>query len=305
VSDFLSRLADRALGSDPPVRPRLGSLFEPQRPVFPAGPDWIWAPRAGDEAEPPYAGGEAEAPHAGGEVKVPRLGSAAAAPRPDGEAARAAFGEPADGPWSPASVTAQAILVQQASEPDNGRAGTSAPPAVSPARETTAHSWPGAESPGRVAPAVRPSLWEPGRTGSAAPGEPPPHLSSRRVSPDRPEAAHPAPVSSAGFTAPSSRLGLPEEGWPAPPGQAPGGPPRGSAGSRAPQVLPAPWSRSRDRDQGAAIPGPEPVINITIGRIDVRAWPESESGSAAKPAPRSRPEPLSLDEYLRRRGEGR
>jgi hypothetical protein len=290
VSDFLSRLAERALGSDPPVRPRLGSLFEPERPGFADGLDWMWAPQAG------------------GEVEVPRLGIGVAAPLPGGEAARAASGEPAGGPWSPASVPARAILAQQGSELGSGRAGMSAPAATSPARGTAARSWPAAESPGGVAPAVLPSLSEPDQAGSAASGEAAPHLSSHREMPGGPGAAFTAPVSSGGFMTRPGRLGLRAEGRPAPPvprGQAPGGPLRGSGVSRAPQVPPAQRFRSRDRYQGAAIPDPEPVINITIGRIDVRAWPPSESGNTAKPAPRSGPGPLSLDEYLRRRGEGR
>lgn len=46
---------------------------------------------------------------------------------------------------------------------------------------------------------------------------------------------------------------------------------------------------------------PEPVINVTIGRIEVRAIPAS-----AQPAqkPRSMPPVMTLDEYLRKRAEG-
>lgn len=46
---------------------------------------------------------------------------------------------------------------------------------------------------------------------------------------------------------------------------------------------------------------PEPVINVTIGRIEVRAVPAS-----AQPAhkPRSMPPMMMLDEYLRKRAEG-
>lgn len=43
-----------------------------------------------------------------------------------------------------------------------------------------------------------------------------------------------------------------------------------------------------------------PTINVTIGRIEVRATP---SATAAKPAP-TKSSTLSLDDYLRRRGQG-
>ena len=47
---------------------------------------------------------------------------------------------------------------------------------------------------------------------------------------------------------------------------------------------------------------PAPVVNVTIGRIEVRAAPA--------PAPRQSteargPKPMSLDEYLKQRGSGR
>jgi hypothetical protein len=55
-------------------------------------------------------------------------------------------------------------------------------------------------------------------------------------------------------------------------------------------------------EAGAAPPAAEPTIRVTIGRIEVRATaPTPPPAPAARPAgPR-----LTLEEYLRRRSEGR
>ena len=63
----------------------------------------------------------------------------------------------------------------------------------------------------------------------------------------------------------------------------------------APRPLP---SRAEPR---AKIPAPDPVINITIGRIEVRAAPAPGGERRAEPAARRAAKPLSLEEYLRRR----
>lgn len=65
-------------------------------------------------------------------------------------------------------------------------------------------------------------------------------------------------------------------------------------------LLPVPGARrtpdvaERSR-QAEAVPGP-PVIEVTIGRVDVRAV----AGPAARPPAESGPGPMSLQEYLRR-----
>jgi hypothetical protein len=70
---------------------------------------------------------------------------------------------------------------------------------------------------------------------------------------------------------------------------------------RAHEVLAARVLGPHDWNRAPQSPGPEPVINITIGRIDVRAGSASEGERRAKPASRGGPEPLGLNEYLRRR----
>jgi hypothetical protein len=74
---------------------------------------------------------------------------------------------------------------------------------------------------------------------------------------------------------------------------------------RAREVLAARVLGPHDRNRAPQSTDPEPVINITIGRIDVRAGPASEGERRARPAPRGGPEPLGLNEYLRRREQRR
>lgn len=65
--------------------------------------------------------------------------------------------------------------------------------------------------------------------------------------------------------------------------------------------LAVPSPRAPSAETGTA-PAAEPVIRVTIGRIEVRA-----AAPAPPPAPAPRPAGprLSLEDYLRRRGEGR
>jgi hypothetical protein len=74
---------------------------------------------------------------------------------------------------------------------------------------------------------------------------------------------------------------------------------------RAYDVLAARVLRPHDRTRALQSQDPEPVINITIGRIDVRAGLAPDGERRARPAPRGGPEPLGLNEYLRRREQRR
>lgn len=64
---------------------------------------------------------------------------------------------------------------------------------------------------------------------------------------------------------------------------------------------------ARPREPARSVPadgpaGGEPVINVTIGRIEVRAVAEPSVRKTAKPEARK---PMSLDEYLAQRGAKR
>jgi len=82
-----------------------------------------------------------------------------------------------------------------------------------------------------------------------------------------------------------------------------------AARARAAQVLSAPMQSKHassfpNQNATTAFPAPEvePTISITIGRVDVRAvFPQPE----AQRTRRVHPAPMSLDEYLKQRSEGR
>ena len=51
--------------------------------------------------------------------------------------------------------------------------------------------------------------------------------------------------------------------------------------------------------RAAATPAPEPVVNVTIGRIEVRVAPAAQAPTRQRP---EGPKPMGLDHYLRQRG---
>src|SRR5262249_2057586 len=63
-----------------------------------------------------------------------------------------------------------------------------------------------------------------------------------------------------------------------------------------------PPSHWRPKTHPPTSPAPEQVINVTIGRIEVRATPPQ---SAAPRSSNQKPPVMSLDDYLRQRGGGR
>lgn len=296
MSDFLSRLADRALGHDAPVSPRLHSLFEPERPV--PGTGLGWAQASPDWAEGTPADGRPAAGTVAG--REPGLGRG---------------GADLGWPGSPAPEAGQTVTARQAGGPRDGRARGSALAAAPSASALAAPIVAAVESEDHLpshpdVPDVpdAPSAGEradigPGPRGTRA-GRPPREPSWARVT-----AAHPGQLPVGGTEPPPlGRRVFREDAWPvsAEPGVSPTGVPSPGSGiaARTYEVLSARVLQPHDRNRALQIPGPEPVVTITIGRVDVRAEPASESDHRATPAPRRGPEPLSLNEYLRRREQG-
>ncbi|MBP0452552.1 hypothetical protein J5Y04_23835 [Kitasatospora sp. RG8] len=78
---------------------------------------------------------------------------------------------------------------------------------------------------------------------------------------------------------------------------------RAEVDSRAPDRAWADRARAAAGRHPAPAPAPTPVVNVSIGRIEVRAVP---STSAADRRDRSEePAVTTLDQYLRRRSGGR
>jgi hypothetical protein len=69
---------------------------------------------------------------------------------------------------------------------------------------------------------------------------------------------------------------------------------------QAASLRPAPGTLRAEQGAGPATPELPPTIQVTIGRIEVRATP----APAAPPASRRAAPIMSLDEYLRQRSQG-
>ncbi|MET0309938.1 MAG: hypothetical protein ABW023_14625 [Sphingomonas sp.] len=83
---------------------------------------------------------------------------------------------------------------------------------------------------------------------------------------------------------------------------APQKPPVPRAQPRTPEILPRVARRDSDSDSDSnAAPPPMPVINITIGRIDVRAHTTATTAAAPRPQAPQREAPQSLADYLSQR----
>lgn len=244
MSDFLDRLAARAIGSETTLAPRLPSLFEPlqRAPVMP--------------------------PADAGEVPPDRR-----------EAAPAMRAVPVEAPTSatPASTSAQSAVAPVAPI-EHVVAAVSASAAASAAQHASAPSivgeraaTPAVDHPAAPSVSVRPVM----------PASPPPvQPRLARVAPDRQETARtPAPN---GVLLPA----------PAPVFAA-----TGAASTRSERTVAA--RAAAARAEGKADAAREPVVHVSIGRLEVRATP----AAAAPPRRRDGPQPGSLDDYLRQRGK--
>jgi hypothetical protein len=68
------------------------------------------------------------------------------------------------------------------------------------------------------------------------------------------------------------------------------------------EIAPVIRATARVESTRAVLPPAPPTIHVTIGRVEVRATPQA---TAAKPVARPAGPRLSLDDYLRSRGEGK
>lgn len=268
-------MVDRARGTVAAVVPRLPSRFEPD----PAVP--LLRSDAGEEAPPPepvIAAGD-------GALRGPVPAAREARPTParpgatratgddheDSRPARVVPAEPLDTPrWPPAYRA-------------HGEDAPAQPDGESEARPDSGRRGGAAVSPRSDAPAARP-----------APEQPPPRDGFARRS--RAPLAAPALVrrdAHAGDRLEPAGRGVLVPARPAADPLEPG-----------PVARAAP-SRGSGRDglPGGGATTTEAVVNVTIGRIEVRAVPGTQTRREL--SGRGGPKPLGLEEYLQRRGAGR
>jgi hypothetical protein len=86
-------------------------------------------------------------------------------------------------------------------------------------------------------------------------------------------------------------------------------PPVGAVPARPsliPQPIGVPPQGYADKPSEQPLPAPEPVINVTIGRVEVRATSTNQTPDSPSARRTVHPtKPLGLDDYLKRRGGGR
>lgn len=284
MSDFFSRLAARALGPEPAVRPRLPGLFEPTGLAVPA------------LVEPASGRTEEESPSLEPAVERHEVVRRVGAPPPPpllGSVAPALPASPApeERRSLPPPVRTDAVT---AVSPPSGPVsslpwGDVEPPALPP-------RLPSAETPGPVAPPPAPALpvgappevrirelVSPGVAGPSAPPAMVPaspgaerRVVERRVVERRVE---PGDAPAVG--------GKPAPDPPAPPVAAPRVVRREAPGEVPVTPSPAP-------------PSPSPAVRVTIGRLEVRAAPPPP----ARPARRAASSVMSLEDYLKRHAGG-
>ena len=319
MSDFLSRLVGRAMGRTPVVRPRLASLYEAGPAVSGAPESGFGEPRAPDDSprleSTEETAADAPSPRRSRDEAPGADPEASAVPRRPGDADAAVAGPSvSERPRhdAPSRVAVRASK-PAATEPPSDASRPSPTETPDPPEAGARSRRPARPTPaGRVTPQdVRESRPpRPVREGAGPPAE----------TADRPEAlAVPSPTRRAPAEGPTPRR---PDATPAAPSvgnsdevadrrlrPAVTAVPEGRA-ERAPAIdgdfrraadRPA-TPRAETRKRATSPPAREPTIQVTIGRIEVRAvTPPAQPAKPKKPtAPR-----LSLDDYLRRRDEER
>jgi hypothetical protein len=303
VTGYLTQLAARSLSLGDNVRPRVAAIFEPAGPAdaYPQpaedlGVDQVWL-----SPPPPPPGGPS--------AETGRLGA-----RPQRPAPRRNV--PADSPPAPdlTAEPAARALVPQETEASKPRRPT-APPTPSAAqahadravRRRTQAAQPGHPGTrGASAPSQVRSSRAGSRTRVTLPGQPPVPADANLAGPpdgDGAAAAREAPALADSIAIRprergSGSMPVPETA-PGPAISAAAGPPEAGTGSfLAP--LTARTRKARQTESGSAgDSSPPTTVQVTIGRVEVRAVPA--------PAPRTRPDGerrpmVTLTEHLQARG---
>jgi len=285
VSDFLKNLALRSLGSAKVVRPRLPALFEQAQPAAGAlfAPGAAMSEKGREQLKEILAERDSDAASASGRASHVSTAELIPAKRRGDESS--AQEHPITAPLEPAALLPMARLQIPASAPSSssvpGSSGTHSPsPLLEPQSDEAERFAIRLSRAGKDAAGSKPHLQDsdPASGGLAEPRLQPPEKKPRLpFSPAqiKPQAEHAGAPYSAAADLPASLRRIIES-------------------RLAPHTQkPAPAATSRQGNLS------EPTIQVTIGRIEVRA--AQQPASAAKG--RATSPVMSLDEYLRRRSQ--
>jgi hypothetical protein len=267
--DFLWRVIDRAFERAAPIEPRLRSLFEPHDQVAAAGGTWLAELARADEDEIASNGADADTDSGVSGAHARRAARDSAAAVEPGRESGAA-------PHRYSRLSAR--------PPQAGSAGTLPPEEHSP-RATDTHR-------DSLARAERESLHRMSNPPDAV-------LLPREISASMDEAGDSATARTtlqapevAGRSAERSENRQEESVSPASPMQ--------RIAIEPPTVSHRPKREPIHEEEAAR--SPEPIVNVTIGRVEIRAVPAPRASARQRS---QGPKPMSLDEYLKRRGGGR
>lgn len=246
MSDFLDRLASRAIGSETMLAPRLPSLFEPLQPtpIMPLTETGDARARDGEKTPDTVATPAAVRPSSAFAVEpIRRSTSHVMSPdrtAPSEPASAAAIPRDVAGPSAPVASAALGVAMVERS------AGPARSEDLSKARTS--------------------STVQPRQT---------------RIQAAQPE-AKPEPVAGSLWPAPEPVFSRPS---------ASSEPVRSGRATASPSRA-VPLGRSSETMD-------ESVVHVSIGRLEVRAAPSASAPSRRRPGP----QPASLDDYLRQRGD--
>jgi len=269
VPDFLRRVIDRAFERATPIEPRLRSLFEPHDQGAAAGGAWLAELARTDEDEIASNGADADADSgiAGAHARRPTRDGAAAVepPRQSGTAPHRHLGLSA----RPAEAGSAAIL----------RTEEYSPGAVDADRDSLAtadrESLHAMLTPRDAVLLPRESSTSMGEAGGSATARAP--LQTREVAGGSSERSATRQEESVSPASPMQRIAI-----------------------EPPTVSHRPQREPIHEEEAAR--SPEPIVNVNIGRVEVRAV-RAPTGTMERQV--QRPKSMSLDEYLKQRGGGR
>jgi len=288
MNDFLGRLIERERGAAGAVAPRLPSLYEPRSDALAAEPAEA---KAEDTSETLHG----EIPRGAPQRHHEPLSAESATAQRAVQAADTVSAEPI------VKLVARSAPQAASDTISSARSHLDAPPLQERATPDVDSRKPESPTPhASIAAPLSPEIASRAAASVAAPGpEPSPRRTvAQLVAPGESDTAEPMrsvrPLPVMPVTSITHQNG---DGVSAAPvgARAPTPP---NLGEIAPAPVPYPGGAAPSRDRDA--PAPIPTIQVTIGRVEVRAV--QAPAREARPV-RASEQPMSLDEYLRRRGQ--